>query len=47
MVKAFDKPTKEYFYGNYEYFPEDLKSVGDLVKFLIQVCVDAKLESPK
>jgi hypothetical protein len=47
MVKAFDEPTKEYFYGNYEYFPENMKSVGDLVKFLIQVYADAKLESLK
>jgi hypothetical protein len=47
IVEVFDEPTMNYFCENYEYFSDDVKRVGDLVKFLIQVCTEAKLADSK
>jgi hypothetical protein len=38
----FDETTKKYFRENYEYFPDDVRRVGELVKFLIQVHAEAE-----
>jgi len=45
IVEVFDEPAKKYFYENYEYFCDDVKCVGDLVKFLIQIRTDAKFKN--
>ena len=40
----FDKSTMKFFWEHYAYLSDDVRSVGDLVKFLIRVRDEAKLE---
>ena len=44
-IEAFEEPVALYFYKNYDYISDDVRTVGDLTKFLIQVQLEAKMKN--
>jgi len=44
-IEAFEESVALYFYNNYDQISNDVRTVGDLTKFLVQVQLEATMKN--